>query len=119
MVLGLLFASHALKAQCPPVYHLNQQVIDLEKGVALSVYQQMEAVALSFTATNVNTAYDSLVLYLARGNKPVVKQVVALEKEKSMDISSLLKQARSGDRLVMEIYPKKKKESLFTAVALK
>ncbi len=118
MVLGLLFAPLVLKAQHSPVYQLNQQVIDLRNGVDLSAYSQLEAVALSFTEASSVTAYDSLVIYLARGNKSLVKQVVALENNQRMDIRALLERAQSGDRLVLEIFPKKDEESLITVVAL-
>ena len=117
LVLGLVFASFAAGAQ-QPVYKLNQQDINLKKGVELSAYQQAEAVVLSLNESGVNTEYDSVVLYLARGNRPLLKQTLELERGTSMDISRALELAEKGDRLVLEIFPKKEEKTKVTVVAL-
>ncbi|AHM59691.1 hypothetical protein D770_07140 [Flammeovirgaceae bacterium 311] len=114
----LLLASSAVSAQSTPVFRLNQQEINPEKGVELSDYQQLESVALSFVQPNSKVTYDSLVLYLARGNTPVVQQVLVLESGEGADIGSVIRQARSGDRIVLEIFQKAAKEAKYFVTAL-
>ena len=114
----LLIMSFVATAQNNPVYLLNQQEVNLKAGVSIAELLQEKDVALSLDEASVATGFDTLVVYLARGNRPLVQQKMQLGSHKSMEISRELQQAKSGDRLVLELIPKDEKESNVTTLFL-
>ena len=114
---GVLFMSaFAATAQTQPGFQLNQEEINLKTGVPLSALKQQEEVFLSLTEQGDAQPYDSLIVYLARGNRPLIKQTTNLTEHKSMEISQVLKSAREGDRLVLELVSNKRKEPYVSTV---
>jgi hypothetical protein len=99
----LFFAGLSVQAQQNPVYLLNSEAINLKTGISLASYQQSEEVVLSLAEPALLADYDALVVYLARGNRPLVKQEMSMQKHQQMSLQQLLKTARTGDRLVIEL----------------
>ena len=114
----IFLAGYAATAQTSPTYFLNEQQINERSGVSLNELQQQESVALSIEEGTAQANYAKLVLYLARGNRPLVQQILNLDKGNGMEIGEILKIAMAGDRLVLELIPNKQGESTLTVVSL-
>lgn len=114
----VFLAGYAATAQTNPGYLINQQEINLKSGLALSELQQQETIMFSIKESASQAVYDKMVLYLARGNRPLAQQTLYFNKGTGMEISEILKIAMAGDRLVLELIPEKQGESTLTVVAL-
>lgn len=112
----LFFAGLTVQAQQQLTYLLNQEAVNQRTGVELAKYQQQERVLLGLDKHEGLVDYDSLVVYLARGNRPLVRKVMDLSQHQQMDISQVLKIANAGDRLVVELLRKEEETDESIAV---
>lgn len=101
----LLLGSSVSFAQGQTTLSLNDEKVNLRSGISLKEIQDLNKVSLKLENVDHDqvNAFEKVRIFLARGSRPLQMQKY-MQPEGELIVTELLRQAKAGDRLVIEIF---------------